>query len=155
MTSGIEIEPGLGGHMAFLSKGPAETLAVTLGIELKVLRRDRVAAELEVTSRVKQPFGVLHGGTSLALAETLASIGAWLNVTPGKEEVVGLELNGNHLRAVREGRIRGEAIPIHIGSRTQVWGIDIATLDGKRVCAARCTLMTIPAGSAGKPASGA
>ncbi|MDB5972635.1 MAG: hypothetical protein JWQ90_5085 [Hydrocarboniphaga sp.] len=122
---------------------PEKTLIGTLGIELKEMTKERVSGTMPVDSRTHQPFGLLHGGASVALAETLASVAAQLNVAPG-EMVVGLEINANHLRGIRSGTVTGVATPIHIGRRTQVWSIDIRDENDKPVCISRCTLAVIP-----------
>jgi len=121
-----------------------ETLLTTLGIEIVEATKDRVVARMPVGPRVHQPFGLLHGGASLALAETVTSIGAYLNVDTEKEFSVGLEINANHVRAVREGTITATATPIHVGRRTQVWEAKIVDEAGKIVCVSRCTLGTLP-----------
>jgi len=122
---------------------PERTLLRSLGIELTEMNKQRVVGTMPVDARTHQPFGLLHGGASVALAETLASVGAQLNVGTG-EMVVGLEINANHLRGVRSGVVTGIAKPIHVGRRTQVWSIDIRDADGKAVCTSRCTLAVIP-----------
>jgi 1,4-dihydroxy-2-naphthoyl-CoA hydrolase len=122
---------------------PDKTLLGALGIELTQISKQRVAATMPVDSRTHQPFGLLHGGASVALAETLASVGAQMNVGEG-EMVVGLEINANHLRGVRSGTVTGVATPVHIGRRTQVWSIDIRDENDKPVCLSRCTLAVIP-----------
>ena len=125
---------------------PKETLLKTLGIEIVEMRKDRVVARLPVTMKVCQPFGLLHGGASVALAETVASTGAWLNVDQERERVVGLEINANHLRGKRDGVITAVATPVHVGRRTQVWEVRIADENDKAVCISRCTLAVVPAG---------
>lgn len=125
---------------------PDKTLLGALGIELTQVSKQRVAATMPVDSRTHQPFGLLHGGASVALAETLASVGAQMNVGEG-EMVVGLEINANHLRGVRSGTVTGVATPVHIGRRTQVWSIDIRDENDKPVCLSRCTLAVIPLAS--------
>ena len=122
----------------------AGTLADTLGIVIEVLESDRVVASMPVERKVHQPFGVLHGGASVALAETVASIGGWMNVDQATEMVVGLEINANHMRPVRDGDVRATATPVHLGRRTQVWEIDIRDESGRRVCLSRCTLAVVP-----------
>jgi uncharacterized protein (TIGR00369 family) len=120
-----------------------QTLFATLGIELIEATPSRVSARMPVDRRTHQPFGLLHGGASVALAESIASIGAQLNA--GDDEMcVGLEINANHLRSVREGHVVGVATPLHIGRRTQVWSIDIRDEHGKPVCISRCTLAVVP-----------
>lgn len=119
-------------------------LAETIGIEIVELTSARVVATMPVDSRTLQPFGLLHGGASLALAETLASIGALSNVNPREFRAVGLEINANHIRAKRDGIVRGTATPIHVGRSTQVWGVQIVDEDGRLVCTSRCTIAVIP-----------
>lgn len=121
-----------------------ETLLSTLGIEVLEAGKDRVVARMAVGPKVHQPFGLLHGGASLALAETVVSIGAWHNVDQEKEFAVGLEINANHIRAVRGGTVTATATPIHVGRRTQVWEARIVDEAGKVVCVSRCTLGTVP-----------
>ena len=90
-----------------------------------------------------QPFGLLHGGASLALAETVASIGAWMNVDRDKFNVVGIEINANHVRAVRDGVVTGTALPVNIGRRIQVWEARITDERGRIVCISRCTVAVV------------
>ncbi|NJD87523.1 MAG: hotdog fold thioesterase, partial [Betaproteobacteria bacterium] len=106
--------------------------------------RERVVARMPVGPRVHQPFGLLHGGASVALAETVASTGAWMNVDQANEIVVGIEINANHLRAVRDGEVTATATPLHVGRRTQVWDVRIADGSGRAVCVSRCTLAVVP-----------
>ena len=124
---------------------PAETLLKTLGIELVEMRKDRVVARMPVTPRICQPFGLLHGGASVALAETVASTGAWMNIDQERERVVGLEINANHLRGKRDGVVTAVATPVHVGRRTQVWEVRIADENDKPVCISRCTLAVVAA----------
>jgi 1,4-dihydroxy-2-naphthoyl-CoA hydrolase len=123
---------------------PRQTLVSTLGIEIIEQSRQRVVATMPVGPTVHQPFGILHGGASVALAETVASMAGWMNVDQAKEMVVGLEINANHLRAKRDGAITAVATPIHIGRRTQVWDIRITDEVDKPVCVSRCTLAVVP-----------
>ncbi len=121
-----------------------ETLFGTLGIEIVECTKDRVVGTMPVTPRVHQPFGLLHGGASVALAETVVSFGAWMNCDREKEFAVGLEINANHVRAVRSGTVTATATPVHVGRRTQVWEARIVDETGKLACIARCTLGTMP-----------
>ena len=116
------------------------TLVNSLGIEFKSIKKDELIATMPVDKRTKQPFGILHGGANVALAETLASIGGWLNVEDEKSIVVGLEINANHIRAVTTGEVTGKAKPIHLGRSTQIWEIKISNEEGKLVCISRCSL---------------
>ena len=125
------------------------TLLEALGIEVTLATRERVEARMPVDRRTHQPFGLLHGGASVALAETVASVGGYMNVDPAREHVVGLEINANHLRAKRDGEVRAVATPIHVGRRTQVWDVRIADEEGKLVCVSRCTLAVVPVASGG------
>jgi 1,4-dihydroxy-2-naphthoyl-CoA hydrolase len=101
---------------------------------------DFLEAEMPVNQKTKQPFGLLHGGASVVLAETLGSVAAMLTLDMENQYAVGLEINANHLRAVKEGKVRGKAKPIHIGRKTQVWEIKITDINGKLSCISRITL---------------
>lgn len=115
-----------------------------LGIEFQYMSRDEMRASMPVNDNTRQPFGILHGGASVALAETLASIGAYLNLTDDSKMAVGLEINANHIKPVRSGnKVTGIAKPIHRGAKTQVWQIRIETENGKLVCISRCTLAVV------------
>ena len=119
-------------------------LAVALGIEIEQLSRECVVATMPVDDRTRQPFGLLHGGASIALAETVASFGAIMHVDRDRFAAVGLEINGNHLRAKTDGTVRATAVPVHVGRSTQVWTIEIADEEGRLVCVSRCTLAIVP-----------
>ena len=114
-----------------------------VGIEFVEITKDKVVATMPVDERTRQPFGLLHGGASAALAETVASIGASLNLDPQKQMAVGIELNANHLRGKREGLVTATATPLHKGRRTHVWDIRIEDEAGRIVCASRCTLAVV------------
>ena len=118
-------------------------LAVALGIEMMELSRERVVATMPVDDRTRQPFGLLHGGASIALAETVASFGAAVHIDRERFVAVGLEINGNHLRAKTDGMLRATGVPVHLGRTTQVWSIEIADEDGRLVCISRCTLAIV------------
>ena len=120
------------------------TIHGALGIRAIEFETDRVVFELDVTPKVHQPFGLLHGGASAVMAESAASMGAWLNCDQANEYVVGVDLNITHLRAKREGTVRAVATPIRKGRTVQVWGIDLTDEDGKPVAVARCTLAVRP-----------
>ena len=119
-------------------------LADKLGIEILELTPSRVVATMPVDERTRQPYGLLHGGASLALAETLASLGAIMNVDTQRSSAVGLEINANHIRAKRDGRVRGTATPCHIGRRTHVWMVEIVDEEERVVCISRCTIAVVP-----------
>jgi uncharacterized protein (TIGR00369 family) len=120
-----------------------QTLVETLGIELIETSPERVVATMPVDGRTRQPYGILHGGASVALAETVASIGAVLNAGEGRT-AVGLEINANHIRPKKSGVVRAEALPLHVGRSTSVWEIKITDEAGKLVCVSRCTLAFVP-----------
>jgi 1,4-dihydroxy-2-naphthoyl-CoA hydrolase len=119
------------------------TLVSHLGIEVTHLDRDGMKASMPVDERTIQPYGLLHGGASVALAETLASCAAALHIDPDTQNVVGLEINANHLRSVTGGKVHGEAKPLHLGRSTQVWSIEIKDDGGKLVCVSRCTMAVV------------
>lgn len=125
-----------------LAKIP-QTLLGALGIELTLLEKDCVQGRMPVDARTHQPMGLLHGGASVALAESLASIAGNLNLDPEKEYAVGLEINANHLKSARSGWVTGSAKPIHIGRRTQVWSVEIHNENGEMLCISRCTLAVV------------
>jgi len=134
---------------------PSRGLPDALGIEIVELSGHRVVATMPVDQRTRQPFGILHGGASVALAETVASLGASAAIDHEREIAVGMEINANHIRPKREGVVRATATPIHIGSKTHVWAIEIVDEEGKLVCVSRCTLAIVPrpaTESGGKPA---
>jgi 1,4-dihydroxy-2-naphthoyl-CoA hydrolase len=116
------------------------TLVAHLGIEMLEIGDDYLVARMPVDHRTHQPQGLLHGGASVALAETMGSIGAFLTVDPARFAVVGLEINANHIRGVRSGWVIGRATPLHRGRTTQVWEIRIADEAGKLVCVSRITM---------------
>ena len=114
-----------------------------IGIEMVRIGLDHVDARMPVDERTTQPDGILHGGASVALAETLGSIGGAMVVDRERFRVVGQEINANHLRPVREGFVHGSARPIHIGRRSQVWAIEIVDDNRRLVCVSRLTLAVI------------
>ena len=114
-----------------------------LGIELVEIGDDFLKARMKVDARTRQPGGVLHGGASVALAETLASWAATMVTDPAKQYCVGLEINANHVRAVPEGYVTGVARPAHLGRTTQIWEIRIENEAGKLVCVSRCTMAVL------------
>ncbi len=105
---------------------------------LNILVMTPFEATMPVDSRTKQPFGLLHGGASVVLAESIGSVAGYL-CTEGEQKVVGLEINANHVRSAREGRVRGVCKPLHLGSRHQVWQIEIFDEKGRLCCSSRLT----------------
>ncbi len=121
-----------------------KNLGDTLGIELTELTKERVVATMPVDERTRQPFGILHGGASVALAETVASLAGTMNVDLERFNVVGIEINANHLRAKTDGMVTGTATPIHVGRSTQVWEVRIVDEQQRPICVSRCTLAVVP-----------
>jgi len=116
-----------------------------LGIEFVEVGPDFLRARMPVDERTRQPLGVLHGGVSVALAETLGSLAGIMCLEEGWT-AVGLDINANHLRAVREGWVTGECRPVHIGRSTQVWQIEIRDDKARLVCTSRMTLAVVQMG---------
>jgi len=125
-------------------KGMArQGMADHLDIEFTELGPDYLRATMPVDSRTWQPYGLLHGGASAALAETLGSVGANLCVDGSRYYCVGQEINANHLRPVRRGRVTGTAKPLHLGRRSQVWDIRIEDEKGRLACVSRLTMAVV------------
>jgi 1,4-dihydroxy-2-naphthoyl-CoA hydrolase len=124
-----------------LSRG---TAIDQLGIEFTDLGPDYLRGTMPVDARTRQPYGLLHGGASVLLAETLGSTAGNLCVPDG-QRCVGIEINANHLRAARDGTVTGTARPLHVGARTQVWEIRIEDERARPVCVSRLTLAVVPA----------
>ncbi|MCB1721248.1 MAG: hotdog fold thioesterase [Alphaproteobacteria bacterium] len=119
-----------------------------IGIEFTEVGEDYLKGRMPVDERTTQPFGILHGGASCVLSETLGSVAAWMTIDPDKYRAVGLEINANHIRAVTEGHVIGVTKPLHIGRRTQVWQTDITEeATGKRVAISRLTVVIIEQGT--------
>jgi 1,4-dihydroxy-2-naphthoyl-CoA hydrolase len=116
----------------------------TLGIRFLEFGDDFLRASMPVDAHTRQPFGQLHGGASVTLAETLGSFGGWLCLPPGGGNAVGIEINANHLRTVRDGEVVGTARPLHLGRSTQVWEIRIVDPQDRLVCISRLTLAVVP-----------
>ena len=122
------------------------TLIDHLGIVFTAAGDDWLQATMPVDARTKQPYGLLHGGASVVLAETLGSSAGNLCVDPTQQVCVGLEINANHLRAARSGVVTGTARALHVGRTTQVWEIRIEDEAGKPVCISRLTLAVVARG---------
>jgi 1,4-dihydroxy-2-naphthoyl-CoA hydrolase len=120
-----------------LGKG---TMGEHIGIELTEIGPDFLKGRMPVDARTRQPYGLLHGGASCVLAETLGSIASALVIDPDRFNCVGLEINANHIRGVREGIVTGTAIPLHLGGTTHVWDIKIHDEREKLVCVSRLTV---------------
>jgi 1,4-dihydroxy-2-naphthoyl-CoA hydrolase len=126
-----------------LAERSKDTLMAHLGIEYLEIGDDYIKARMPVDHRTKQTAGILHGGASAALAETLGSIAAGLCVDREKKRIVGLEINANHIRPVRNGYVTGVTTPVHIGNTTQIWEIRIFNDEGKLTCISRLTVANI------------
>lgn len=120
------------------------TLNASLGIRFTDIGDDYVRGTMPVDARTHQPYGLLHGGASVALAETLGSFGAMLTLDPAVEAAVGLDINANHVRGVTSGTVTGTARPLHIGRSTQVWEIRIEDEQRKLVSISRITMAVVP-----------
>jgi 1,4-dihydroxy-2-naphthoyl-CoA hydrolase len=130
---------------ARLNGWSANTMMEALGIRITAVGDDWLQGTMPVDQRTHQPYGLLHGGASVALAETLGSTAAMLTLDPEKELAVGLDINANHIRGVRSGTVTGTAKALHIGRTTQVWEIRIENEEGALVCISRITMAVIPA----------
>lgn len=126
-----------------LNEWRKNTMVEHLGIEITEFGEGFICGKMPVDHRTHQPMGLLHGGASVALAETLASIGANIHVDQTKKACVGLEINANHVRSVREGWVYGKSTALHLGKTTQVWETKITTETGDTVCISRMTVAVI------------
>jgi 1,4-dihydroxy-2-naphthoyl-CoA hydrolase len=130
--------------LATLNARSAGSAVAHLGIVFTELGEDFLRGTMPVDERTKQPYGLLHGGSSVLLAETLGSMAANLCVEdPATQQAVGLEINANHLRAAKSGIVTGTARPLHLGRSTQVWEIRIEDESGRLVCISRLTMSVV------------
>jgi 1,4-dihydroxy-2-naphthoyl-CoA hydrolase len=132
-----------------LNSGRAGTMIEQLGIEFTEITDEFIRGTMPVDGRTRQPYGLLHGGASVALAETLGSMGATLCIDTQEYQCVGQEINANHVRPVRAGLVTGTARPVHLGGRSQVWTIDIVNEFRRLVCTSRLTVAVVRRGSLG------
>lgn len=138
------IQPDLKNRVEQFLNIPEKHMGDALEINFTSFKSDEVKATMPVNKNSIQPFGFLHGGASVALAETLASVGAWLNLVDDSQSAMGIEINANHVRAVKKGgSVHGIAKPIKKGRRIQVWETKIFNEDDKLVCISRCTLAVV------------
>ncbi|MCF8565350.1 hotdog fold thioesterase [Alicyclobacillus tolerans] len=119
------------------------TMMEALGMKFETFEPDLVVMTMPVTSTTKQPFGLLHGGASVALSESAASMGTWLNIDQQNQVAVGIEINANHIRSKRDGVVTATATPLHKGRTTMVWDVKIRDEEGRLVCVSRCTVAVI------------
>ncbi|MFJ7883299.1 hotdog fold thioesterase [Pseudomonas sp. NPDC096917] len=132
--------------LAHLNAMRKNTICDVLDITFDAFDDQSISASMVVDHRTHQPFGLLHGGASVVLAETLGSMASYLCVDPQKFYCVGLEVNANHLRGVRSGRVSAIARPVHIGRTTHVWDIRLTDDNGKLNCISRLTIAVVPLG---------
>lgn len=138
------IEEEIKEKFEFFSNRKQKNMGHALGLEFEHVSRNEMRATMPVNENTTQPMGILHGGASVALAETLASIGGYLNLNDENKIVVGLEINANHVRPVSSGnKVIGISKPIHRGAQTQVWETRIENENGKLVSISRCTLAVV------------
>lgn len=135
-----------GFDLANLSFAHADSLVKHLGIEFTEVGEGYLIARMPVDGRTHQPFGILHGGASVVLAESLGSTASWMLLDdPSTQRAVGLEINANHIRSVREGWVYGRCTPIHTGRTTHIWDVRITDERGKLVCVSRLTVAIVSA----------
>lgn len=121
-----------------------DTIMEAIGIEVTHLSEERVVATMPVHGPTRQPFGVLHGGASVVLAETVASLGTY-NLIDGESQLaMGLEINANHIRAKSEGLVTAVGTPLHRGRKIMVWDVRITDEDERLICVSRCTVAVVP-----------
>ncbi|MBO0934317.1 hotdog fold thioesterase [Fibrella aquatilis] len=120
------------------------SIAGLLGIEMVSIADDLLVARMPVDARTQQPFGILHGGASVVLAESLGSLASTIRLPdPARQRAVGLEINANHIRSVRSGWVTGRCTPIHVGRTTHVWDIRITDEQDRLVCISRLTVAVV------------
>jgi 1,4-dihydroxy-2-naphthoyl-CoA hydrolase len=132
-------------NVSFVNERSRGTLVEQLGIEFIAAGDDYTSAKMPVDARTRQPAGMLHGGASVVLAETLASWASSLTVDPSANHCVGLEINANHVRAVASGWVIGTARPLHLGRSTQIWEVRIVDEQDRLVCVSRVTMAVLNA----------
>ncbi|MCU1716946.1 hotdog fold thioesterase [Pseudomonas sp. 5P_3.1_Bac2] len=130
-----------------LNKVHKNTIGELLDIRFEAVDEQSLTASMVVDQRTHQPYGLLHGGASVVLAETVGSMASYLCIDPSKFYCVGLEVNANHLRGVRSGRVHAVAQPVHLGRTTHVWDIRLHDDSGKTNCISRLTVAVVPLGS--------
>ncbi len=129
-------------NLEALNKMGADNMVEHVGIVFTRIGDNALEATMPVDNRTRQPFGLLHGGASVVLAETLGSVAGYL-CTEGEQKIVGLEVNANHLRSAREGIVRGVCTAVHVGRRHQVWQIEISDEQGRLCCTSRLTTAVV------------
>jgi 1,4-dihydroxy-2-naphthoyl-CoA hydrolase len=119
------------------------TVMELLGIEAREVTKEKIVLTMPVTSKTYQPMGSLHGGVSVVLAETAATMGAWMNIDQEKQAAVGLEINANHIRPKKNGILTATATPVNLGHTVSIWDIRITDEKENLVCTSRCTLAIV------------
>lgn len=132
--------------LARLNEMRKNTICDVLDITFDAFDDNSITASMVVDHRTHQPFGLLHGGASVVLAETVGSMASYLCIDASKFYCVGLEINANHLRGLRSGRVTAVATPIHMGRTTHVWDIRLTSDEGKASCVSRLTMAVVPLG---------
>ncbi|MBU0694948.1 MAG: hotdog fold thioesterase [Bacteroidetes bacterium] len=131
--------------LAELNGRPKNHIGALLGIEFTEIGDDYIKGRMPVDERTHQPFGILHGGASVVLTETLGSVASNMVLNPERNMGVGLEVNANHLRPIKEGWVTGICTPIHIGGKTHIWDIKLYNDAGKMTCISRLTVAVVSA----------
>ena len=143
IPSGIDIADDVRDAVQDLLRFGKPNIADVVGIEFLKLHTDEVVAKMPVDRRTHQPFGILHGGASVLLAETVCSLGSWFHIDRETQAAVGVEINANHLRSVRDGFVYATGKPLHKGATSQVWEIRITDDQDRLVCISRCTVAIV------------
>ncbi|MDE3736664.1 MULTISPECIES: hotdog fold thioesterase [Pseudomonas] len=133
--------------LAHLNESLTNTIGEGLDIRFEAFDEESLTASMVVDQRTHQPYGLLHGGASVVLAETLGSTASYLCIDTARFYCVGLEVNANHLRGLRSGRVTAVARPVHLGRTTHVWDIRLSGEDGKPSCISRLTMAIVPLGA--------
>jgi uncharacterized protein (TIGR00369 family) len=121
----------------------SNTILTTLAIELNELTKERVVGSMPVTPKTHQPFGIMHGGVSLVIAESIASAGSTQFIDMSRQRAIGLEINANHIRSKSDGVVHAVGVPLHVGRRTIIWDIRIYDEQELLICISRCTMSII------------
>ena len=137
----IWFDPSL--SIEYLQSFEKDTMNQHLGIEFTEIGHDYMVAKMPVDNRTRQAYGILHGGASVALAETVGSVASVMIVDPAKFYCVGVEINANHIRSIKEGFVFAKASPLHLGSSTHVWDIRIVDENEKLICVCRLTVYVL------------
>lgn len=131
-------------QLAHLNASARNTMQAALAMTITEVSAERITVQMPVTDAARQPYGIVHGGATVALCETAASVGTALGVDATQYFVVGMEINANHLRPTREGTLTATATPVHRGRTTWVWDIRVHNQDGKLTAISRCTVAVVP-----------